>query len=162
MLLNVNPGLIFWTVVTFLFLLLVLKKLAWKPILGGLESREQWIKDTLDDAEKRRREAEQKLAQYEQMLDQAKKETQEIINNSRKTAEMMKNEIVRQANEEAMRLIEKARRDISLESEKAIEEIRKLAVDLSVEAASKLIGQTLTGSGHREIVKKYIQEMKLS
>jgi len=162
MLLQINPGLIFWTVVTFLVLLWTLQKLAWKPIVSALESREQRIQSALDEAEKNRQEAEKKLAEYQQMIEQAKKESQEIVNKGRKTAEMLKNEIVQKADEEATRLVEKARREISLEREKAIEDIRKLAVDLSLEAASKLIGRSLTDADHKQIVKKYIQEMKLS
>ncbi len=162
MLLQINPGLIFWTIITFLVLLWALQKLAWKPIVGALESREQRIKSALDEAEKNRQEAEKKLAEYQQMIEHAKKESQEIVAKGRKTAEMLKSEIVQKADQEATRLVEKARRDISLEREKAIEDIRKLAVDLSLDAASKLIGKSLTDADHKEIVKKYIQEMKLS
>ncbi len=162
MLLQVNPGLIVWTTITFLFLLWVLKKLAWKPILSALESREERIRSALDDAEKNRQEAEKKLAEYEKMIEDAKRESQEIVNKGRKTAEMLKEEVVQKANEEAARMLEKAKREISLEREKAVDEIRKLAVDLSVDAASKLIGKNLTDEDHKKIAEKYIQEMKLS
>ncbi len=162
MLLQINPGLIIWTTITFLVLMWALKKLAWKPILSALESREERIRSALDEAEKNRQEAEKKLAEYEKMIEDAKRQSQEIVNKGRKTAEMLKEEVVQKANEEAARLLEKAKREISLEREKAIEDIRKLAVDLSVHAASKLIAKNLTGEDHKKIAEKYIQEMKLS
>ncbi len=162
MLLRADPGLIVWTAITFLILLWALKKLAWKPILGALESREERIRSALDEAEKNRQEAEKKLAEYEKMIEQARRESQEIVNKGRKTAEMLKEEVVQKANEEAARMLEKAKREISLERERAVDEIRKLAVDLSVSAASKLIAKNLTDADHKKIAEKYIQEMKLS
>ncbi|HDL18889.1 MAG TPA: ATP synthase F0 subunit B [Bacteroidetes bacterium] len=161
-LLSVNPGLIFWTVVTFLLLLFILQKLAWKPIISAVENREKRIQESLDRAEKMQQEAEEKLTSYQKMLEDAKKETQEILSKGRKTAEVVREEILSKSNEEARRLLEKAKKDISLEREKALADIRNLAVDLSLSAASRLVERSLTEDDQKKIVANYLKEIKIS
>ena len=160
MLLKVNPGLIFYTVVTFLLLLYILKKLAWKPILGALEEREKRIQESLESAEKARRESEELLQKQHDMLESARKEAQQILDQSRKAAEATRQEILANARAEAEQMLERAKREIALSRDKAIEEIRNLAVDLSIAAASKVIRKTLSREEHRRLVEEAIQEMK--
>ena len=161
-LLSVNSGLIFWTVVTFLLLVFILYKLAWKPILSAVENREQRIQESLDRAEQAQKEADEKLETYQKMVDEAKKETQEIIAKGRKTAESLREDIVSKANEESSRIVENAKKDISLEREKALEEIRNLIVDLSMSAASKLVDRSLTDQDHKKLVESYLKEINVS
>ena len=160
MLLNVNPGLIFWTVVTFLILLLVLKKFAWRPILGALEEREKRIKESLDKAEEAKVEAERLIAEQKQMLDMAKKEAQEIVNRSRKSAETAQEEILQKAKSEANQMVEKAKREINLSRDKALEEIRDYAVELSIAATTKAIRKALTPEDHLHLIDESIKEMR--
>ncbi len=160
-LISVNPGLMIWTALTFLLLLYALYKLAWKPILSAVENRERRIRESLEKAEEAQRKAEESLQAYQKMLDEAKKETQEILNKGRKTAEMLREEILNKANDEAARLLEKAKRDINLEREKALEEIRSLAVDLSLTAASKLVERSLSDKEHKQLVERYLKEIKV-
>ena len=161
-LLNVNPGLIFWTTLTFLLLMFILYKLAWKPILTAVGNRENHIRDSLEKADKMQKEAEEKLESYQQMLENAKKETQEILNNGRKTAEAFREESLTKSKEEASRILEKTKKEISLEREKALAEIRRLVVDLSLAAASKLVERSLTGPDNQKIVENYLKEMDIS
>lgn len=161
-LLNVNPGLIFWTTLTFLLLMFILYKLAWKPILTAVANREKQIRDSLEKAEKIQKEAEEKLASYQQMLENAKKETQEILNNGRKTAESFREESLAKSKEEASRILEKTKKEIALEREKALAEIRGLVVDLSLAAASKLVERSLTGPDNKKIVENYLKEIDIS
>jgi len=158
-LLTPNVGLIFWTALTFILLLLILKKLAWKPILEALDARERRIKESLDKAAAAQRDAEKTLAEYRKMLEQARQEAQEIINRSRKTAETTKEEILAKSQEEAQRLLQRAKREITLEREKAIEEIKRKAVDLSLAMASKVIRKSLTPENHRELIEQSLEEM---
>jgi len=162
MLLNVNPGLIIWTVITFVLLLLVLRKLAWGPLLNAVREREKRIEESLAKAEEARKEAERRLAEYEAMIQQAKLESQEIIERGRRTAESMREEILQKTREEADRMVEKARREIALERERALEEIRDTAVSLSLEMASKLIGETITPETHQKLIKEYVKEIKVN
>jgi F-type H+-transporting ATPase subunit b len=161
-LLSVNSGLIFWTVVTFLLLIFILYKLAWKPILSAVENREQRIQESLDKAEQAQKEADEKMETYQKMIEEAKKETQDIIAKGRKTAESLREDIVTKANEESSRIVENAKKDISLEREKALEEIRNLVVDLSMSAASKLVNRSLTDQDHKKLVEGYLKEINVS
>ncbi len=161
-LLSVNPGLIVWTVITFLMLLFVLYKIAWKPILAAVANRERRIQESLDRSEQAQREADEKLASYQQLLENAKKETQEIVAKGQKATEAMREEILLKTKEDSARLLEKAKKEISLEREKALEEIRGLAVDLSLTAATKLMQRSMTDQDHRKIVERYLQELKVS
>jgi len=154
-----SGGTIFWTVVTFVFLLIILRKLAWKPILQTLEEREKRIKESLEEAAKAKEEAQKTLAEQSRIIEEAKKEAQEIIAKSRKSAELSKEEIVQKAKSEADQLLEKAKREIELSRDKAIEEIRDLAVDLSMTATQKLIGKSLDQKDHQALVNESLKKM---
>ncbi|MDZ7261329.1 MAG: F0F1 ATP synthase subunit B [candidate division KSB1 bacterium] len=158
-LLTPDTGLIFWTVLTFLLLLFVLKKFAWKPLLRMLDEREQRIKDSLEKAEQAQREAESTLGAYQKMLNQARREAQEIIEKSQKAAEANRQEILQQAQRESELLLERAKREIALGKEKALDEIKQFAVDLSLTIASKIIGQSLTKEAHLHIIEQSLAEL---
>ena len=95
--LDVNPGVILWTVVTFVFLLLVLKKIAWKPILNSLNERELFIKNSLEKAEKAQKEAEKLVADNKVNLSKADEEAQKIIEQSRELAEKLRLQILEES-----------------------------------------------------------------
>ena len=161
-LLAVEPGLLFWSFVTFLILFLVLRKIAWKPILAMLEKRENHIRESLERAENAQKKADESLKSYEKMMEQSRKESLEIIENGRKTAKIMREELLAKANEESSRLIDRAKKEIGLEKEKAVDEIKNLAVDLTISVASKLVERSLKDKDHEKIVESYIKEMKVS
>jgi len=158
-LLTPNPGTIFWTVVTFVLLLFVLKKMAWKPILQFLDEREERIQNSLDQADGAKKEAEKLLSEQQTLLDTARKESQQIIAKSRKAAETAKEEILKQAQSEAAQLLKKAKREIDLSREKALEDIRNLAVELSLAATSKMIGKSLDKKEHMALVDESIDQI---
>ena len=152
-------GTIFWTALTFILLLFILKKLAWGPLLQMLDDREKKIKESLEKADAAQKETEEALARNQEIMTAAKKEAQELLNKSRKTAETTKEEIIQKAQAEAAGMLEKAKREIGLEREKAVEEIRQQAAELSVMIASKLIGKTLSKDDHREIIEDSLEKM---
>ena len=158
-LLTPSVGTLFWTGLTFVLLLLILKKTAWGPLLQMLEEREKNIRESLEKADAAKRETEEALAKNQEVMEQAKKEAQELLSKSRKTAEVTKEEIVQKAEAEAAKLLEKAKRDITLEREKAVEEIKAQAAELSVLIASKVIGKSLSKDDHREIIESSIEKM---
>ena len=161
-LLAVEPGLVVWSAITFLILLLILRKLAWKPILNAIENRESHIRESIERAEEAQKKAEENLKSYQKIMEDARKESQEILEKGRKTAETMREEILEKAKQESTRMVEKAKKEISLEREKSLDEIRRLAVDLSLSAASKLVERSLKDPDHAKIVEQYIKEMKVS
>ena len=148
-----SGGTIFWTVVIFVLLVLVLGKVAWRPILQTLEEREKKIKESLEQAEKARIAAQKTLGEQSQIIEAARKEAQEILVKTRKAAEVSKDEIVKRANAEAEQLIAKAKHEIELSRDKAIEEMRDLAVELSMSATQRLIGRSLNKQDHESLIE---------
>jgi F-type H+-transporting ATPase subunit b len=154
-----HGGTLFWTAVTFVILLLILRKAAWKPILSSLDEREKRINESLETAEKAKSEAEKTLAKQNEIIDNAKKEAQEIIAKSRKSADLVKEDILAKSKLEADNMIEKARFEIEQSRDKAIEEIRDLAVELSMSATEKLIGRALDEKDHQAMIQNTIKNM---
>lgn len=161
-LLTPNFGTLFWTAATFVLLLLVLKKLAWGPILQTLAERETRIKEALEKADVAQKETEEALAKNQEIMDEAKKEALDLLSKSRKTADTTKEEIIQKAHSEASAMLEKAKREISLEGEKAVHEIRKQTAELSVMIASKLIGKTLSQKDHQDVIDDSLKKMEMN
>jgi len=158
-LLSPAHGTLFWTAITFLLLLFTLKKMAWGPILQALDERERRIKESLEKADTAQKETEEAIAKNQETLELAKKEAQELLSKSRKTAEATKEEIILKAQAEADKTLEKAKREIELEREKAIDAIRTQTAELSIQIASKLIGKTLSADDHKDIIESSLNKM---
>ncbi len=154
---QVHGGTLFWSVVTFLLLLVVLKKVAWIPIIEALENRESEIKNALSSAEKARENAEKASKDYDDLVKKARLEAQEIITESKSTGERIRTEIKETAEKEAHEIIEKAQNQINAEREKAINDIKKIVVDFSIQAASKIIEKNLDSDDNRRIVNDTIE-----
>jgi len=153
-------GTIFWTTVTFVALLLIMWKSAWKPIIQALNERETKIKESLNAADKAKQDVEQALADQQDLIAVSKKEAQEIIDKSRKSAEMVKEEIIEKAKTEAGNMLTNAKREIELSRDQAIEEIQGMAVELSMAATKKLIGKALDKSKHEALIQDSLKKME--
>ena len=153
----VHGGTLFWSVVTFLLLLIVLKKVAWIPIIQALENRETEIKEALSSAEKARENAEKASKDYDDLVKKARVEAQEIIMESKVTGERVRSEIKEIAEKEANEILEKAQNQIIAEREKAINEIKTVVVDFSIQAASKVIEKNLDSEDNRRIINDTIE-----
>jgi len=156
MLLNIEPGLIIWTVITFIVLLIVLRKVAWGPILTTLEQREQTIRNSLDEAQRARQEGEQLLIQHQQVLADANREVLRLLEQGREEAERLRVSMTDQAREEAQRLTEAARREIIRERQLAMQELKNTAADLALAAAGRLLNTVMTGEDHRRLVTEFL------
>ncbi|MCX7832568.1 MAG: F0F1 ATP synthase subunit B [Actinobacteria bacterium] len=154
-----EPGLMIWTVITFGVFLLLLSKFALGPILSMLDKRRQTIEENLRKAEEAREEAEKLFAEYKERLEQAKKEAQEIILESKRMGEKLKEEIVLEARKEAENLKEKAIRSIELEREKVLQELREKAAEYSVEIASRILKKSIDASTHRNLIDEALEEV---
>ncbi len=153
-------GTLFWTALTFIVLLIILRKVAWHPILRMLEDREHRIRESLDKAEKARIEAEKTLSNQAEIIKSAQKSAQEIIAKSQKSAEMVKEDIIKQAHLEADKMLQKAKRDIELSRDRAIEDIKDLAIELSMTATEKLIGRTLDKQDHKQLISESLTKLE--
>ena len=151
---EVHGGLLFWSVVTFLLLLVVLKKVAWGPILSSLESREEEIKNALSAAEKAKEEAEKVSSDYEQSMKDAQVKAQKIISDSKSAAEKVKADIEKTAEEKAESMLVNAKEQINAEKENAINDIRDIAIDLSIDIASKIIEKNIDSEENRRLVEE--------
>ncbi len=157
--LRLDPGMIIWTWVTFLVLLFVLKKVAWKPLLGAVEERENRIAESLRRAEEARQEAEKLLEEQHRQLAKTQEEVQAMLKESRQMAEKVRSEIIEKAREDANKLMERARRDIEKERQAALMNLRNQVADLVVQATSKLIQVSLDDRKHRQLIDEYIQRL---
>lgn len=157
-LLSPDSGTILWTILTFILLLLILKKYAWKPILKTLEDRENKIKVALYQAEQDQKEAAKFLEEQKALLEKAKKDSIQIINDSKKSAETSRKELIEHARNEADRLLERAKQEIDLSKDAAIEDVKKYATDIAILAAQKVVGETLSKNQHLNLVDKYVKE----
>ena len=156
MLLNIEPGLIIWTVITFVILLIVLRKVAWGPILTTLEQREQTIRNALEEAQRARQEGEQLLVQHQQMLADANREVIRLLEQGREEADHLRISMTEQALEEAQRLTEMARREIVRERQLAMQELKNTAADLALAAAGRLLNTAMTSEDHRRLVTEFL------
>src|ERR1700690_1922265 len=118
--LEVNTGLIVWTIFTFVLLLIVLRKFAWKPLLDGLERRESGVRASIERAAEAQREAERLLEENRQRLAQVEQESRRMLSESRALAEKLKAEIVEQANRQSRKLIDQAQQEIEREKDAAL------------------------------------------
>ena len=153
---NLNMGTSFWTLVIFGFLMVVLAKWAFPPILGYAQAREDRIQESLDQARQSRDEAQRALEEQRRELAQAREESQAIIARGKQDAEKVRQELIDRAKAEQQDVIEKAKREIEREREQALEAIRREAVELSMAAAAHLVGKKLDAAEDRRLVMEYL------
>jgi F-type H+-transporting ATPase subunit b len=154
--LSVEPGLMIWTVVIFLLLLAVLKKVAWPAVLGAVEAREKALEEQIAEAERNRAEAAALLAEHKKLIAEAKAQAHGIIVEARTVAEKERALAMEKTKQEQEELLARARREIAAERDRALQDLRREAVDLSLAAASKLIGERLGSETDRKLVLEYL------
>lgn len=159
-LLDVNVGLMFWTVLIFVIVLLVLGKFAYPPMLGAVEAREARIREMLEAAERDRAEAEALLAERRAELEQTRTQAQELLAEGRSAAEHLREQMLADTRGEQDALLARARHDIEQERERAVSQVRREAVEVAMAAAEKVIGRNLAADDNRRLVLGYIDELE--
>lgn len=157
---TINPGLIIWTLVVFGILMGILYKFGWPALLKTVEEREARIARQLADAERANAEAARLLEQHKAALTQARAEAQELIASAKNVAQKEREQLLARTREEQEQLLERARRDIDAEKEKAILALRREAVELSIAAATKLVGSNLDNDANRRLVLDYLATLE--
>ena len=155
--LSFDPGLFMWTIMTFFIVLAILKWKAWGPLINALDKREEDIREALASAEKARQDAEKASSEYEDMMRKAQAEAQQIVSEGKAAGERVKNDIQSAANDNANDIIEKAKAQIDAERRKAIQEIKSSVVDLSMDAAAKVIERNLDSDDNRKLVDQALE-----
>ena len=155
-LLALQSGLMFWTLVVFLLLLFVLSKFAFGPITAAVRARELALEEAIAVARKDRDDAAKLLDDHRRQIEAARGEAQRFIAEGRATAEAMRTEMLEGTRVQQAELLERARRDIDAEKTKAIDELRREAIDLAIAGASKVIGKNLDDAANRALVESYL------
>lgn len=155
-------SLIFWEVVSFAILLFVLYKFAFPGILSALEEREKKIKNSLDEAESHRLQAEQRLKEYEARLAGASKEAEGILAAAKERTQRLMEENEQRLAAEAERIKGDATREIDRERRKAIQEIRTQTTDLALMVAEKVVQRSLTDADHRRLADEALDALSRS
>ncbi|HEY6972968.1 MAG TPA: F0F1 ATP synthase subunit B [Nitrospiraceae bacterium] len=155
-------SLIFWEVLSFAILLFVLYKFAFPGILSALEEREKKIRDSLDQAERFRTEAEHKLKEYEAKLNAASKEADGILATAKERAQRILEENEQRLTADAERIKGDATREIDQERRKAIQEIRTQTTDLALMVAEKVVERSLTDADHRRLADEALAALAKS
>lgn len=156
-------GTIFWAVLIFSIFFLVLTKFAWKPILGALRQRDEMIKGSLEAAEKARKDMIQLQSDNEAILRKAREEREDILREARDVRDKLIAEAKGRATQEASKIVENAKAGIEREKAKALAEIHDQLATLSVEIASRLLGEKLSRTGEQEkLINKYLEDINLN
>lgn len=162
-LLQPDTGLMIWTVATFLLLLLILSKTAWKPILDGVAARERKIREDIERAEKANADAASLRQAYEAQLAASQREMQQMVSQARSEAEKSRAEMVSAAKAEAERIVEKGRKDLVGETDRLRDELRSELAALSVSIAEKILARSIDKKTADEVLKdslKAVTEVK--
>jgi F-type H+-transporting ATPase subunit b len=155
-----DPGLAIWTIITFLVLLWLLAKFAWRPLLRALEARQETIRKSLDDAQQAKQELERLNKESAQILRNAHAEAESIIIKSRAEAEKFREEMKQKARADAEGIIREAQRQIQTETGRALRQIRSEIADMSVAIASKLIQRNFSREDNNELIEDTLKQME--
>lgn len=158
-LVQLDPGLFVWTIITFMVLFFVLAKFAWKPLMKMLQEREEMIRDSLDDAEKAKAELEHLNEESEAIMTKARAEAQTILANGKAAAEKVKEDTIAKAKEQAIKILEKTEKQIQIEKDKAIADIKQEVVNLSLSVAKKLINKNLNDADNKSLIEETLKKV---
>tara|TARA_B100001964_G_scaffold78710_1_gene89008 strand:- start:244 stop:747 length:504 start_codon:yes stop_codon:yes gene_type:complete len=158
-LVQLDPGLFVWTILTFLVLLGVLAKFAWNPLLKMLKDREELIRSSLDDAEKARAELERLNSEGEDIVNKARSEAQTILAEGKAAASKLKDETLNATKDQAKSILTEAEKQIRIEKDKAIEEIKSEVVDLSLSVAAKLIKKNISREDNQALIDESLKNV---
>lgn len=155
-----DPGLYIWTIVTFLLLLWAFNKLAWTPLKAVLQAREASIEKALDDARTARAELEQVHAESRRMLDEARSQAGAILSETRADAGRLREELKARAQSEAQGMVSNAEKRIEQETALALQQIRAEAVEISVAIASKLLQRNVSAQDNERLIEETFKQLE--
>lgn len=158
-LLDPRTGVMFWTFIIFVGLLLVLSRFAFRPLLSAVQAREKALEDAISAAQRDREEASRLLAEQQRQLDTTRADAQRLLAEGRQAGERMRSELLEQTHREQQTMLERARGEIALERDRAIAELRREAVDLAVAGASKVVERNLDDRTNRELVERFLASL---
>jgi len=161
-LISVTPGLMIWTIVCFLITLFVLKKWAFGPIQKMIDERREQIRRSIEAADAARDESRKLLEEHRQLIAQARGEAEAILTEARRTRESMEQRMREETEAERQRRLEETRKEIAAETARALEQIRAEVAELTLEAASRVVGRSLSADQDRELIAEAVGALDFS
>ncbi len=157
-----NVGLMIWTLLLFGISMYILWKLAFPRISEALDKRQHAIEESIDHAERVRHEADELLEEYRERLKEARTQAEDILDRARKTGEATERNAQEEAAQRREQMMEQTRREIEVETRRAIQEIRREVADLTVLATEKVTRKVLDGDDQRRLVEDALKELDFS
>jgi len=155
-----DPGLYIWTIATFLILVGLLARFAWRPLLQALDARQQSIRQSLDDARTAKQELERLHGESAKLLAQARAEAAEIVSRSRSDADRFREDMKDKARAEAAGLLRNAERQIEMEATRAIQQIRQETIDISIDIASKVLQRNVSREDNERLIEETFKQLE--
>jgi F-type H+-transporting ATPase subunit b len=155
-------GLMIWALLAFGITLFLLNKLAFPRIAEALDRRRKAIEDSIEAAQRAKREADELLEEYRARLREAREQAEDIVVRARRAADNVADEAKAQASKQREELLAAARRDIEHETRRALDELRKEVADLTVTATEKITRKSLTEEDHRRLIEEALEEVDFS
>lgn len=161
-LIKVTPGLMIWTLVCFAITFLVLRRFAFGPIQKMIDERRTRIRESLDEADRARSEAQKLLAEHHALVAKARGDAEAILSEARKVADSQRERLKEELDGERTRRVDETRREIEAETRRALEQIRSEVADLTLEATAKVTGKVLDQADHRRLIEQAIGDLDFS
>jgi len=156
---DVNFATVVWAWVSFGVTFIVLRKIAWPMLAKKMEERELRIAEGLKKAEEAEKRAQELMTKQEQILDEARKEAQKLVADSRAAGENAKNDLLAAAQKEMAEQRERAKKEIGLERAKAVEELKRATVELTLDAAARILKREMRDEDHKRLAREVIEEV---
>ncbi len=153
-------GNVFWTLLIFFLVLVVLGKFAWGPLLDSLKAREDFIRESLETAKRDRDQAEVRLKEYDEQLNEARAEATAIVEEGRRDADVLRQRIEDEAKAEAEKTIDRAKREIGIAKETAVKELYTLSGTLATDIAARIVGREIKPEDHERLIEESISELE--
>ena len=161
-LIDVVPGLMIWTLISFGITFFVLKRYAFGPIQKIIDERRQRIRESIDEADRAREEARKLVQEHRQLIGQARSEAEGILADARHVADAQRERLKEEVEADRERRLEETRRQIEAETQRALQQIRSEVADLALVAAEKVTAGALDGQSHRRLIDEAVRDLDFS
>ncbi len=159
-LLNPDTGLIIWTIVSFTLLMLLLGKVAWKPLIASLKEREDGIRKAIDDAAQSKQSAEQLKIQLEKELAVAQDKASAMIAQAQAEGQKLRDQMLRDTEAETRKLMEQTKNQLEEEKKKITRDLKQEVAGLSVKVAEKLLRHTMNAKEQEGLVSGFMKDLE--
>jgi F-type H+-transporting ATPase subunit b len=159
---KIIPGLMIWTIIFFLITFFVLKRYAFGPIQKVIDDRRDRIRQSIEEAERARTEAQQLLEEHRKLIGQARGDADRILAEARRVADAQRERAKEETEADRQRRLEETKRLIEAETQRALEQIRSEVADLTLIATERITGKVLDEQDHRRLIEEAVEGLDFS